>query len=139
MASLAALSGGARCGEYIVGIPSHSLEVLLVHTPTETLRLVQHGVPGGYKWGGGVADGHAPSSCVWAVPSDASSVLRIVPSEGVLSVLGGLAPSRNKWQGGVLGRDGHVYCIPCDAPQVGVGAGVGRCGRAAWRGLQRPG
>ena len=25
---------------------------------------------------------------------------------------------KNKWQGGVLGVDGNVYCIPCDASQV---------------------
>ena len=116
--------GGARCGEYIVGIPSHSMSVLLCHTPTETLHLINHGVETplsqrGYKWGGGVADGHKLGSSVWAVPSDADAILKITPSEKTVEVVEPrLSTMKNKWQGGVLGRDGHVYCIPCDAPQV---------------------
>ena len=33
-------------------------------------------------------------------------------------MLGGLPAGKNKWQGGVLGRDGNIYCIPCDASAV---------------------
>ena len=73
----------------------------------------------GYKMGGGVADGHKLGSSVWAVPSDADAILKITPSEKTVEVVEPrLSTMKNKWQGGVLGRDGHVYCIPCDAPQV---------------------
>ena len=69
--------GGARCGRYIVGIPSHADSVLLIETATETLTLVSTGimsvprVPGyrGYQWGGGVADGHHEGAPIWVVPS----------------------------------------------------------------------
>ena len=118
--------GGARCGRFIVGIPSHADSVLLIETATEALTLVPTGltgvprVPGyrGYQWGGGVADGHGEGAAVWAVPSDASHLLKIVPSAGTVTPIGGLPDAKNKWQGGVHARDGHVYCIPCDAPNV---------------------
>jgi len=118
--------GGARCGRFIVGIPSHADSVLLIETATETLTLVSTGimsvprVPGyrGYQWGGGVADGHHEGAAVWAVPSDASHILKIVASAGTVTPIGGLPVMKNKWQGAVHARDGHVYCIPCDAPNV---------------------
>ena len=118
--------GGARCGRYIVGIPSHADSVLLIETEMETLTLVQTGIAHaprvagyrGYQWGGGVADGHHEGAAVWAVPSDASHILKIVPSEGTVTPIGGLPDAKNKWQGGVHAHDGHIYCIPCDAPNV---------------------
>ena len=35
-----------------------------------------------------------------------------------MTPIGGLPVMKNKWQGAVHARDGHVYCIPCDAPNV---------------------
>ena len=109
--------GGARCGEYLVGIPSHALSVLLVHTPSETITLVEHGIPGGYKWGGGAVglDGN-----VYGMPSDTDSVLRIrCATEEVDTIGDGLLPDiKNKWQGGVLAPDGAIYAIPSDADSV---------------------
>ena len=29
-----------------------------------------------------------------------------------------VAPTKNKWQNGFVGRDGFVYAIPCDADAV---------------------
>ena len=50
-------------------------------------------------------------------------MLKIDVATETTSLLGVGEPSmmpslKNKWQGGVLARDGSIYGIPCDAPSV---------------------
>ena len=108
--------GGLRSGHYIIAIPSHANFVLRIDPATNEVRLFPTGLIGGcYKWAGGVAD---CDGNVWTVPGDSAYTLKIVPSSGEVTVIGGLPHTKNKWQNGVCGRDGNVYCIPCDSPQV---------------------
>jgi hypothetical protein len=106
------------CGRWVIGIPSHHECVLRIDTAGGAggiaggagidtagaagidtagaagidtaggalIDLLPTGVQGKYKWGGGVADG---DGAVWAVPSDADCIARIVPATGEvrLSVL----------------------------------------------------
>ena len=108
--------GGLRSGQYIIAIPSHANFVLRIDPSTDDVRLFPTGLVGGcYKWAGGVADCNGN---VWTVPGDSAYTLKIVPSSGEVTVIGGLPHTKNKWQNGVCGRDGNVYCIPCDSSQV---------------------
>mmetsp|Transcript_25484 Transcript_25484/g.63061 ORF Transcript_25484/g.63061 Transcript_25484/m.63061 type:complete len:274 (-) Transcript_25484:214-1035(-) len=117
--------GGTRSGEYVIGIPSHASAVLRIHAETNQVALLGaelEVMQGKYKWGGATTD---HNGIVWAIPSDADVPLRIVPSTGEVGVVANgviasaIGPEwKNKWQGGVLGADGDVYCIPCDAQQV---------------------
>ena len=33
-----------------------------------------------------------------------------------MTLFGDLPKLKNKWQGGVVGGDGAIWCVPCDAP-----------------------
>ena len=66
---------------------------------------------------------HTPSPPSTLLPTSPSS--HSLPSPppaphlpSKVSWFGDLGLKRNKWQGGVFGKDGRVYCIPCDANQV---------------------
>ncbi|KAH8073913.1 hypothetical protein JL721_2465 [Aureococcus anophagefferens] len=87
-------------------LPAHAGSVLRVDAATGTsllpLRAEQFN-GGKYKWGGGCANG-----CVYAVPSDASRVLKVNCATGAVSLFGDLPRRRNKWQGGVLGDGGSA-------------------------------
>ena len=67
---------------------------------------------GKYKWGGGAI---GPDGRIYAIPSDATAVLRIDPVTEDVQTLGDVAPTKNKWQNGIVGRDGAIYAIPADA------------------------
>ena len=66
------------------------------------------------------------------------------PATETCSLVGPRFPGKNKWQNGFVGRDGHVYGIPCDAPHVlridPLTDAVGTCGaplpdgREKWEG-----
>merc|ERR1719229_1361759 len=51
---------------------------------------------------------------IYAIPCDADAVLRIEPSTGQVTTLGGglLGSGKDKWEGGVEGLDGAMYCLP---------------------------
>lgn len=77
--------GGCRsiCGRWVIGIPSHHACVLRIDTAGGGgIDLLPTGVEGSYKWGGGVSDSNG---VVWAVPSDADCIARIVPATGEVS------------------------------------------------------
>ena len=78
-----------------------------------------------YKWLGGCVgkDGN-----IFAMPSDASSVLHINVMNDVVTTFGCIENSdttrvngyieKNKFQGGVLGRDGFIYALPSNAKGI---------------------
>ena len=60
----------------------------------------------------------APDGAIYARPSDAASVLKIVPETGTVSLVGQLGDDPDKWQGGFLGADGIIYGIPENADKI---------------------
>jgi len=123
--------GGVKAGRYVIGVPSHAERVLRLDTQTGCVDLLGEPTAGKYKWGGACVDARG---VVWTVPSDSRLVLRIDPAAGSVRALGPacalgdvldgrfgercVSEWRNKWQGAVLGDDGLIYCIPCDAMHV---------------------
>lgn len=84
---------------------------------------------GCFKWHGGVL---APDGNIYAIPANSMRVLMIVPSTGevrlvgppLLPVLGersggpGPLDVAGRWYGGLLGSDGSIYGMPCNADCV---------------------
>ena len=133
--------GGVKAGHCIYAFPAHSDHVLKINTkmaceggddwsrlsllPIERAPYDDDPVSR-YKWLGGSmgADGN-----IYGMPSDASSVLKIDVKNDRVTTFGRIESPRvnedgspyvekNKWQGGVLARDGFVYAIPSDAQSV---------------------
>mmetsp|Transcript_24988 Transcript_24988/g.53066 ORF Transcript_24988/g.53066 Transcript_24988/m.53066 type:complete len:616 (+) Transcript_24988:131-1978(+) len=106
------------------------LSVLSIHRAPYDIQPITR-----YKWLGGSlgADGN-----IYGMPSDASSVLKIDVETDLVTTFGWVEQShndqgsdakngkgknhgyyeKNKWQGGVLGRDGFVYAVPSNARGV---------------------
>jgi hypothetical protein len=69
-----------------------------------------------YKWLGG---SYGADGCIYGMPSDATTILRIDPFKNVATTFGKVGESRNKFQGGVLSTvDNCVYAVPADADCV---------------------
>ena len=69
---------------------------------------------GGYKWVGGVL---APNGCIYGIPLNSTTVLKIDPVAETVSTFGSLAGGY-KWIGGVLAPNGCIYGIPYSATTV---------------------
>jgi len=52
------------------------------------------------------------------VPGDARSVLKIDPVTLDCSLIGDLAETGDKWQGGFLAKNGVIFCIPENADRI---------------------
>ena len=123
--------GGVRTGKWVIGMPSHAEQVLRVNTEDGSVDLIGEPLAGEYKWGGACVDA---AGIAWGIPSDCDVVVRIDAERGETRLLGPVCELgdvldsrcgaarintwRNKWQGGVLGLDGNIYAIPCDADHV---------------------
>ena len=66
------------------------------------------------KWVGGVRAGNG---CIYGVPYDSTTVLKIDPSDDSTTTFGSLTGG-NKWNGGVLAVNGYIYCIPRDSTTI---------------------
>ena len=110
------------------GVPSDSSCILRIDPRTDAVTTFGHGcVPSDKnKWQGGVL---APDGCVYCIPADARSVLRIDTNPGVIdagleaaaaavTLIGDLPETKDKWQGGFLGSDGAIYGVPECADHV---------------------
>lgn len=65
-----------------------------------------------YKWLGGA---YGADGCIYGMPSDATSILRIDPITNQAVTFGRVSSVINKWQGGVLSAvDKCVYAVPAD-------------------------
>ena len=69
---------------------------------------------GDNKWYGGVL---APNGCIYGIPYNSTTVLKIDPSTDTVSTFGSLSGD-NKWMGGVLAPDGCIYGIPHNSTTV---------------------
>lgn len=72
---------------------------------------------GGNKWQNGYYSQR--DRAVYGIPCNADGVLRIDVSsvvedegEAVITKEGDLGLDPEKWEGGVVGRDGNMYCVP---------------------------
>jgi hypothetical protein len=109
----------------IYGMPSHADSVVKIVPSTGEVKEIGGPFPEStyhkgqkrtYKYGGGVV---GTDGCVYALPSDADSVIKIIPETEEVRVIGPRFSNRiNKWQNGFTGRDGAIYAIPCDADAV---------------------
>lgn len=66
------------------------------------------------KWIGGVL---ATNNCIYGIPYNATSVLKIDTSDDTVSTFGSVSGVTKYW-GGVLAPNGNIYCIPLDATNV---------------------
>eukprot|EP00571_Detonula_confervacea_P013273 CAMPEP_0172300386 /NCGR_PEP_ID=MMETSP1058-20130122/2487_1 /TAXON_ID=83371 /ORGANISM="Detonula confervacea, Strain CCMP 353" /LENGTH=465 /DNA_ID=CAMNT_0013010147 /DNA_START=472 /DNA_END=1869 /DNA_ORIENTATION=+ len=65
-----------------------------------------------YKWLGG---SYGADGCIYGMPSDATTILRIDPIKNEATTFGTVSSSINKWQGGVLSQiDKCFYAVPAD-------------------------
>ena len=119
--------GGVHCPETdcIYAFPAHGSSVLKIRCGEDAVETVGEGLFGNeeYKWLGGCVD---ERGCVWGVPSDTETLLRIQPSKaaggedvvelvdtrGLLSDIG-----KNRFQGAVAFED-SIFAIPSDAPFI---------------------
>jgi hypothetical protein len=67
---------------------------------------------GQYKWLGG---SYGADGCIYGMPSDATSILRIDPIKNEATMFGTVPDCVNKWQGGVLSIvDNCFYAVPAN-------------------------
>lgn len=84
---------------------------------TETYTSFDGGVTlasGTAKWWGGSL---ANNGIIYGVPYNATTILRINPSNDSVSLFGSLAGSR-KWAGSAVAPNGKIYCAPRDSTTV---------------------
>ena len=119
--------GGAKVNGFIYAFPSHADTVLKIDTSPTSRGQISTQLPihrasydddtnETYKWLGGAigADGN-----IYAMPADASAILKIDTHTDHCSTFGFVGTVKNKWQGGVLSpTDGCIYCIPADGEHV---------------------
>ena len=84
---------------------------LIAQSPTVTTF---GALAGAYKWFGGVL---APDGCIYGIPYNSTSVLKIDPVAGTATTFGSLS-GNDKWFGGVLAADGCIYGIPFNSTSV---------------------
>jgi methyltransferase-like protein 6 len=117
----------------IYAFPAHSNEVLCVDTNVRgdinhdeswrvsTIPIKRHEGDTDphdlrYKWLGG---SYGADDCIYGMPSDATTILRIDPFKNEATTFGNVSSSQNKFQGGVLSAvDKCVYAVPADASCV---------------------
>lgn len=62
-----------------------------------------------------VGGSHGADGCIYGMPSDATSILRIDPIKNEATTFGTVPNSINKWQGGVLSSvDKCFYAVPAN-------------------------
>jgi len=119
------LGGGVGGDGKVYFFPSDAERVCCVDPETDEVKLVgPKFMEGMNKWQNGFA---ARDGAVYAIPQRAQGVLRINPAPPgtgrdpeVTSLWCGSveADMRDKFEGGVMGSDGCIYCIPLRAKDV---------------------
>ena len=66
------------------------------------------------KWIGGVL---APNGCIYGIPLNSTSILKIDPLNDSVSTFGNLSGT-GKWYGGVLAPNGCIYGIPFESTSI---------------------
>lgn len=115
------------CGKFIYGVPGHAKRVLCINTKTNEMSMIGDSYNGQFKWLRGLevtseAMGEKaeefPSGCCLALPSNASSVLKINCATNEVTTFGELEEKGWLYHGGNLAEDGFVYAIPANATRV---------------------
>jgi len=66
------------------------------------------------KWYGGVL---APNGCIYGIPVNSTSILKIDPTTDTATTFGNLSGT-SKWVGGVLAPNGCIYGIPYNSTSI---------------------
>lgn len=119
------------CGRYVFGVPGSARRVMRIHCESGAIEFIGPLLPGKFKWLRGVevsasvmGDERFPDGCCFALPCNATSVLKINPHDSHVSTFGedvlkdcGI---RNGWlyHGGNLASNGWIYAIPANASRV---------------------
>jgi hypothetical protein len=121
------------CGDYVYGVPGSAKRVLRINVKTKVMDMVGPSFEGKFKWLRGVdvppdvmnlAD--FPRGCCLALPSNATSVLKINPETQDITtfgqdVLGSGEVGETGWfyhGGNVAANNGMIYAIPANATHV---------------------
>lgn len=117
----------------IYAFPAHANEVLCVDTNVvperdgdqswrvSTISIQRHEndtdtADQQYKWLGG---SYGADGCIYGMPSDATSILRIDPIKNEAYTFGKVPANKNKWQGGSLSSiDDCIYAVPADHDNI---------------------
>ena len=121
---------GGMCspdGKFIYGVPGHAKRVLCINTETSEMKMIGPSYQGQFKWLRGLevpasamgdkADNY-PAGCCLALPSNASSVLKINCATNEVTTFGKIEEKGWLYHGGNLASDGFVYAIPANATRV---------------------
>ena len=110
------------CGRYIFGVPGHAKRVLRLNTKTNEMDLIGPSFKGQFKWLRGLEvpaevmgddlREEYPVGCCLALPSNASSILKINPESGEVKTFGNIIEKGWLYHGGNLAADGFVYAVP---------------------------
>jgi hypothetical protein len=112
--------GGALTldGKFAYLFPCDAEQVLRIDTKTDKLALVGPLLLDGQnKFQNGFA---GRDGCLYGIPQRATGVIRIIPSRNgeeddhvdIMDCGPELAGCKDKFEGGVMGADGMIYCIP---------------------------
>ena len=114
-------------GNFIYGVPGHAKRVLRVNTQTNVMDFIGPSFPGEFKWLRGVdipaevmigEENEYPLGCCIALPSNASSILKINCKTNEVKTFGETIEKGWLYHGGNLTEDGFVYAIPANATRV---------------------
>jgi hypothetical protein len=100
--------GGVFASGSIFGMPAGATSVLKVSVYSSTASTIGT-VPGTQTWDGAV---QATNGIIYGIPSSASAILAIDPSDDSVRMIESCAQRENAWSGGVLGPNGLIYSIP---------------------------
>lgn len=103
-------SGGALAPNgYIYFIPASASHVMKLDISDNTVSNIGQEVTGTW-WGGTIA----PNGFIYGIPYGATTtqILRIDPSNDVVSVFGDISSATTQWLGGAMAPNGLIYGVP---------------------------
>jgi len=103
------------CGRYVYGVPGTAKRVLQIEVATGAVEEIGPSYDGQFKWLRGVDVPPAvmgrekyPCGACFALPSNASSVLKVDPATKEVTTFGGPFEGDWLWHGGALTADGYA-------------------------------
>ncbi|GKY95253.1 hypothetical protein MPSEU_000487700 [Mayamaea pseudoterrestris] len=119
------------CGRFVYGVPGSAKRVLRINSESGAIDFIGPPLPGKFKWLRGVEvpanvmdDERYPDGCCFALPCNATTLLKINPHNNNVSTFGNETikdcGTRNGWlyHGGNLATNGYIYAIPANARRV---------------------
>ncbi|GMH72421.1 hypothetical protein TrRE_jg8594 [Triparma retinervis] len=107
----------------VYGMPQNAGGVLKINPKREEITIMGKLKEGGHKWHGGLCD---EEGNIWAIPANADGILKVDVENQEIKIIGDgkfvtgshRDDGKYKFLGGVMGVDGKLYMIPCDADYV---------------------